>query len=335
MAQAAKPTLGELLLYLWRLSRPETWMVSVLPAYIGWVLATRELVPGLPLWTDFWQTAAAEGATFASFRDTFATWLAGAWPLLLALVVMGPLIWLPTLLWNDVHDLPGDRANPRKARSPLVQGLVTQAWAARAATLGAAVCLAVALAVGPAFAAIVAANLLLAWAYSSPPLRWKTRPGADVAVNAVGIGFLSGLAGWAIAAPLTDFPYLFVPQALLVAIAVYVPTTLVDHDADREAGYLTLATHMGVEKAYKVGWYSWVLCNLGALLLAWNGWIIPRAMLPILVVFVPLLLFEYHYLIGRAHSGPEMVKGVILSSLTFLCVNMVFALMYTGLWAVA
>jgi 4-hydroxybenzoate polyprenyltransferase len=42
-----EPALGPSLLALWRLSRPRFWTVSVLPAYVGYVLATRTLVPGL------------------------------------------------------------------------------------------------------------------------------------------------------------------------------------------------------------------------------------------------------------------------------------------------
>ena len=329
---SASPTAGQAILALWRLSRPEAWMASILPLYVGWVLASRQLVPGLRLWTEFWSHANATGATASEFFATFRAWLPVALPLGLAMVAAGPLLWCATLLVNDVHDLAGDRVNPRKARSPLVQGIVSRGWANAAAHLFAASTLLLSLAVGLGFAALMLGCLALAWLYSVPPVRLKTRPGADVAVNALGIGLLAGVAGWSVARPTLDFPFPFVPQSLLVAVAVYVPTTLVDHDADRAAGYLTLATHLGPRRAYLVGWWSWVLCNLGALLLSWNGWVIPRAMFPILLVFVPLLVYEYHAFIGKARTPEEMVKGIVLCSLTFLCVNMVFALMYTGLW---
>lgn len=328
----ASPRLGDALLYLWRLSRPEVWLVSIVPMYVGWVLATREVAPGFARWAAFWAQAATSGATAGEFGATFAAWFADEWPFLAACIAMGPLVWLATLLINDVHDLPSDRVNPRKARSPLVQGLVTRGVAHAGAYGAAAAALALGVLVGWTFFALLAASLVLAWAYSAPPVRLKTRPGADVLVNAVGVGALAALAGWSIARPLAEAPWPFLPQGIFVAAAIYVPTTLVDHDADAAAGYATFATTLGRRRAYAFGFACWVVSCVGALVLSFLDLVLPRAMLPILVIFVPLLVYQYHAFIGRARDGPEMVKGVILCSLTFLAVNLVFALMYTGLW---
>ncbi len=330
-SRGASP-LAQTAIHLWRLSRPETWMVSILPMYVGVLLATRELVPGLDLWVGFWARATRDGATTEEFVVTLLVWLEQHWPLLAAALVMGPLLWAATLLINDVHDLPGDRLNPRKARSPLVQGLVSRGFAHVSAYVAAALALGLAWPVGPSFLLLTAGCLVLAWVYSVPPLRLKTRPGMDVLVNAVGVGVLSFLAGWAVYAPLAGAPWVFLPQGLLVGAAVYVPTTLIDHDADRAAGYLTLATHLGPERAYRIGWWAWIAANAGAVGLSWAGWIIPRAMLPILIIFTPVLLWEYHVFIGRARTPGDVMRGIILCSLTFLAVNLVFALLYTGTW---
>lgn len=331
-ATARAPDVLDFALYLWRLSRPEVWLVTWVPMYVGHVLATREIVPGFARWATFWGGAAAAGATSTEFFATLGAWFADSRAFLLACVAMGPLVWAATLLVNDVHDLEGDRKNPRKARSPLVQGLVTRGWAHRAAYAFAALALAVALLVNVTFAAFTLLALALAWAYSAPPVRLKTRPGADVLVNALGVGGLAAFAGWAIARPLAEAPWPFLPQGLLVAAAVYVPTTLVDHDADRAMGYETFATKLGPKRAYRVGLACWVLSCVGAIALSALDLVIPRAMLPILLIFSPLLVAEYHLFIGRAETPREMVKGVILCSLTFLAVNLVFALMYTGMW---
>lgn len=332
VTRTREPTLGDFGLYLWRLSRPEVWLVSVVPMYVGFVLASRSLVPGFHLWAGFWSAASFGGLTTRDFLMTFQDWALVAWPFLLACVVMGPLVWAATLLINDVHDLAGDRRNPRKARSPLVQGLVSQGWAHTAAYACGALALGLALLVGPTFALLTAGALALAWAYSAPPLRLKTRPGADVLLNAVGVGALCALAGWSLARPLAEAPWAFLPQGILVAAAVYVPTTLVDHDADVASGYSTFATRLGRSAAYQVGFACWTLANVGALLLSYAGFILPRAMLPLLLVFAPLLVYQYHAFIGRARDGPEMVKGVILCCLTFAAVNTAFVLMYTGMW---
>lgn len=326
------PGLGDLLLHLWRLSRPEVWLVSIVPMYVGWVLASREPVPGFSMWTGFWARASAEGATTDQFLATLGLWLHVHGPFVVACVAMGPLVWLATLLINDVHDLPSDRVNPRKARSPLVQGVIDRGHAHAAAYVAGGLAIAAALFVGPSFALLLSLCLVLAWAYSAPPLRLKTRPGADVLVNAVGVGGLAAFAGWTLARPLAEAPWPFLPQGLLVAAAVYVPTTLVDRDADAHAGYATFATTLGPRRAYLVGFACWILANLGAILLSSLDLILPRAMLPILLIFCPLLVYEYHAFIGKAPAGPEMAKGIVLCSLTFLAVNLVFVLMYTGLW---
>lgn len=329
---SASPSLGEVLLALWELSRPRVWMVSAFPVYVGYVLASRTLFPGMDAWARFWSRATTKGASFERFLATLETSWLQSQDLLVGLVVMGPLLWTATLLINDVYDLESDRANPRKASSPLVRGIVSRGLAHQAAYVFAGLSLVVSVFVNFWFVALTLGCLVLAWLYSVPPVRLKGRPGADVAVNAIGVGALAGMAGWSIGRPLTAFPFAFLPQGLLVAAAVYVPTTLVDRPVDEEIGDLTIAVHLGHEQAYQVGWWAWVASNVGALLLSWQGWIIPRRMLPVLAVFVPLLLWEYHMFIGKARDRKAMVKGVFLTSLTFLAVNTIFALMYTGLW---
>ncbi len=310
------------LVSLWRLSRPRLWMVSVLPGYTGWLLASRSLVPAPGLWTES-----------LTRRDPslLIEAVASSSELLLALVVLGPLLGTASLLINDTHDLANDRGNPRKQASPLVQGRVSVAWVERAAHITALVTLVAAGWISTPFLLLVAGCLVLAWAYSVPPARLKARPGADLAVNAVGIGLLAGLAGWSLAAPLEAFPFAYIPQGLLVAAAIYVPTTLVDMEADRQAGDRTLATHLGEQRAYRIGFGAWIAANLGALVLASMGVLLPRAMVPVLVVSVPVLVWSYHQWIGQAAGPGERVRGIFGCAVLFLAVNLVFALLYTGM----
>lgn len=334
MAQTApgqRPPFGELLVHLWHLSRPRFWTVSVLPAYVGYVLATRQLVPGLDRWVALADKAVRVGVRPSRIVDVLVAWLGLSLDLIVAMLVLGPLLWTATLLINDAHDLATDRANPRKARSPLVQGVLSAGWAKRTAHAFALATLALASLVDVVFLALVGGCLVLAWAYSVPPIRLKSRPGADVLVNAVGIGVLAGLAGWSIARPVASFPFALVPQGLMVAIAVYVPTTLADLPADRAAGERTIATVLGRERAYRIGWWAWIGANAGAIGLAVAGWWIPRGFLPVLVVFVPLLLWEYHTFIGQASGQAELVRGIFLCALTFTALNLLFAFAYAGL----
>lgn len=317
---------------LWRLSRPEIWLVTLLPFYIGHVLASGTIVPGFEVWTRFWSRAVEQGADASMFAAALQEWGVVSWRFLVGVLVLGPLVWWATLLINDVHDIEGDRLNPRRARSPLVRGRVSLRAAHAAAYAFAGLCLVASVSVGWVFTALVLAALVLAWLYSVPPVRLKTRPGFDIGVNAVGIGLLAALAGWSVAAPLSAFPWLLAPQGLLVAVAAYAPTTIVDLEVDREVGASTTAVRFGRNVAYRIGWWAWVLANLGALLLAYNDLVLPRRFFPLLLVFVPVLLYEYHVLIGKARTQERLVEGIVVTSLTFAAVNFVFVLMYTGLW---
>lgn len=303
----------------------------MLPAYVGYVLATRQLVPGLARWTRLWDTAARQGVPLSRVLSAVQAWLLASADLLVGLIVLGPLLWAATLLINDAYDVETDRANPRKASSPIVQGVVTAGWARRAAYGAALVALVGAALVGTVFLLLTAACLALAWLYSVPPIRLKSRPGMDVAVNAIGIGVLAGLAGWSIARPVASFPVVFLPQGLLVAVGIYVPTTLADLEADRAAGERTIATVLGRERAYRIGWVAWILANLGATVMSLGSWLIPRAFLPVLVVFVPVLLWEYHVFVGQARDQTALVRGIFLCAVTFTAVNLLFAFVYTGL----
>jgi 4-hydroxybenzoate polyprenyltransferase len=206
-------------------------------------------------------------------------------------------------------------------------------WSARGAAYGfAALALVAGGWLGAVFALSTAAFLVLAWAYSVPPVRLKNRPGADLLANAVGVGVIPLLAGWSLARPLGSFPRWFIVQALLVAAALYVPTTLVDYEADRAAGEQTLATRLGRRRAYLVGWLAWLAANAGVLLMAAADYVVPRSVLPVLVVCSAALVAEYHWLIGRARTPVALVRGIVVLSFTFLVPSAALGFAYTGFW---
>jgi len=233
---------------------------------------------------------------------------------------------------DDVHDLETDRRNPRKADAPLVRGALSAGAVRLAAYLSAVAALAGALVVGIEFALLTAGVLVLAWAYSVPPLRLKSRPGADVASNTIAVGVLPLLAGWTITGPVADFPWWFLFQSAAVLVALYVPTTLVDVDADLAAGDRTIATRLGRRRAYRLGWAAGLVAAAGTLVLAATGTVIPRSLVGMYVVVVPILVVAYHLLIGRAATSAAMVRGIVLLSFAFLVPCATFALVYTGVW---
>jgi chlorophyll synthase len=194
------------------------------------------------------------------------------------------------------------------------------------------VAVAVAVIVSAWLAAITVALLIGNYAYSTPPWRWKTRPGADVLTNAVGIGVLAPIGGWAIARPVQDFPWIIALLGFLVAVALYIPTTLIDADADQSAGYRTVATALGPRRAYRLGLLAWVLANCVAVTLAATSTIFPHRMLGLLLVAGPVMVLEYVLLIGRPLTGLAVFRGLVVLSWTFLIVNINFVLMYGCLW---
>ncbi|GAA3344850.1 hypothetical protein GCM10020358_49740 [Amorphoplanes nipponensis] len=278
-------------------SRPWFWPVSWVPAYLGTVLAGHA-----------WLPARADVPRA-----------------LVALLVLGPLVWGAVLAQNDLHDLRSDRANPRKATAPLVTGAVPAERLRRWYVVIAAAAVLSALLVGPLFVLGVAGVLLLGWAYSVPPLRLKTRPGWDVAVNAVVVGVVSPAAGWAITRTPWEFPWPFGLIGLLFAAALYLPTTVTDLAADAGAGDTTFAVRFGARFAYRLGIALWGSALAVSLVCAWLGVLVPRSTLTAQLVMAPVLLAAYAILTRR-----PTITRLALVSLLFGVPTVGFALAYVG-----
>lgn len=314
----------------WRALRPEFWLVTIFPLYMGWVLASRELWPGLGVWLDLWSGAAARGgATPAEVLEALARWARVAWPFLAGLACVGPLVWGSTLLYNNYRDLREDRANPRRRRDPLVLGQVTGAQALWGARVLGALGLLVAAAVGPFFLAAMAACLALSWAYSAPPLRLKGRAGFDVLVNVVGVGLLCTLAGWSLAAPLGAFPWPFLLLPVLLLASAYIPTTLVDHDTDRAFGVRTLAVALGPERTFWLGFAVAVASNLVFLVSALLDYVVPWRLY---VWLWPASVVELVAYLGLrdARDLGRFLRSMLVAVAAFGAGMLVFILWWTG-----
>jgi len=278
-------------------SRPWFWPVSWVPAYLGTVLAGEAWLPARG---DLPRAA-------------------------VALLVLGPLIWGAVLAQNDLHDLHSDRANPRKSSAPLVAGAVSERrlrmWyrGMALASIGAA------LFVGPLFVLGVAGVLVLGWAYSVPPLRLKTRPGWDIAVNAFVVGVLAPAAGWSITRPPWEFPWQFGLIGLLFAAALYVPTTVTDLVADSGAGDTTFAVRFGARLAYRLGIGLWVAALAFSMGCAWFDALVPRSTLVPQLFMVPVLAAAYAALTRR----PTLITLALLSVI-FGIPTIGFAVAYVG-----
>ncbi|WBQ05626.1 UbiA family prenyltransferase [Kribbella sp. CA-293567] len=279
--------------------RPAFWVVSVVPYYVGVLLATHRLVPAVEDWPR----------------------------LIVGAVVMGPLLWLSVLAINDAHDLPGDLVNPRKSKSPLLHGRVSLPAAKRLSVVAGVLSVVVALFVGTTFALGVLFAVLLGFAYSVPPVRLKTRAGFDVAANSLALGTFGPLAGWAAVDPgLSGFPWVMALQGTLAAVGLYLPTTLADLEADRAAGYRTIAVRLGARATYRLGFAFWIAAAGLSVVLAGLDAVIPRSMLALEIVMVPVLIAAYRHFLK-----PGMTfRGVVIVASLFLLPCGTFALTYTS-----
>jgi 4-hydroxybenzoate polyprenyltransferase len=288
---------GRPVMALVAVSRPWFWPVSWVPAYLGTVLAGHAWLPAR----------------------------ADAGRAVVALLVLGPLIWGAVLAQNDLHDLPSDRANPRKATAPLVTGVMSarrlRIWyrVTALAAVGAA------LVVGPLFVLGVAGVLLLGWAYSVPPLRLKTRPGWDVAVNALVVGVVAPGAGWSITRAPWLFPWQFALIGVLFAAAFYVPTTVTDLPADAAAGDTTFAVRFGADVAYRLGLALWGAALMISMGCAALDLLVPRSTLTAQLIMAPVLFGGYAALTRR-----PTITRLALVSVLFGIPTVGFALAYLG-----
>ena len=96
------------------------------------------------------------------------------------------------------------------------------------------------------FTVLIALSVLLSFLYSNPRTKLKSVAGGDVLVNMVGLGVLIPLAGWAASGvSISEFPYLYLLPIFFALGSLYCLTLVPDYEADRKAGYKTLAVALG------------------------------------------------------------------------------------------
>jgi 4-hydroxybenzoate polyprenyltransferase len=245
------------------------WIVSVVPLYVGWVLAQ-------PV------------ATRHLFIDDLRV--------VLGIIVVGPLLGTFTLLLNVYFDMETtDRVNPRKKYVQVVEELIGEGLMERDTLLLAAFGFA---AMGLVIAAYVSGTLVrfapgdiggpltatvgtqgfflltilmiaLSLAYSTPRVHWKGVAGMDLLTNMVGFGVLCPLCGWSLLRPIEAAPWWYVGTIALFLGALYAPTTASDYDADRAFGIRTMAVRLGVGRTLLVGFVLQFL-SVASLIIGWS-----------------------------------------------------------------
>lgn len=164
---------------------------------------------------------------------------------------------------NDYFDLEADRANQTRARwsggsRVLPAGLIAP-WTALAAALAlggtavlAACVLALGVATGPLTLPLFGLALLLAWAYSAPPLRLHSS-GWGEAAAALLVAGLTPLTGFYLQrGRLELLPVLAVFPLMCLQFCMLLTIEFPDAAGDRAAGKRTLVVRLGTERAVQL-----------------------------------------------------------------------------------
>lgn len=290
---------GQLARDLWEISRPGIFFVSLVPFYLGYLLAGREFL----------------GPNILG--------------LLVGFVIWGPLVWLAVLAINDAYDYEGDLLNPRK-NTPLTTGRLSVRGAIIAAYGAVAISLAISYAIRPGAALATLGFVVCGWIYSVPPLKCKNRPGLDILSNCIALGVFPVLGGWAVVEPLSEFPWIAAVAVFLIEIALYTPTMIPDIDSDRESGYTTTAVVFGAERTYQIGLISWSGYWVLSIVMAAQGHMFPGWMVWFQVACAPLFIWLYHRYLAKAREPKDIGRGMLLVGKLFLLPSLVFALGYTN-----
>jgi chlorophyll synthase len=202
--------------------------------------------------------------------------LAGHWLVLLAGVVLaGPLVCGMSQAVNDWFDRDVDAIN--EPHRPIPSGRIPGRWGLYIAILWTLLSLVVATVLGPPGIAAAIVGVILAWAYSAPPLRLKNNGwfgNAAVAACYEGLPWFTGaalmLGSWP-DSRITLF-------AVLYSIGAHGIMTLNDFkaiDGDRRMGVGSLPVRLGVERAALVACVFMVapqLAVVATLLLGSKPW---------------------------------------------------------------
>ena len=177
------------------------------------------------------------------------------WSLLAGIVLTGPLVCGASQIVNDWYDRDVDALN--EPQRPIPSGRAPGKTALWFAIIWTATAQIWALMLGPWVAAATFVGLLLAWAYSAPPIRLKLNGwwgNSAVGLSYEGLAWVTG-AAIVLGGDLPSGPILII--ALLYSIGAHGIMTLNDFksvEGDLKMGIRSLPAQLGRERA------AWVAC---------------------------------------------------------------------------
>ena len=274
-----------------------------------------ELFKPITWFPPMWAFACGVVASGASLADKWVLAVVGV-------ALAGPFVCATSQAVNDWYDRHVDAIN--EPQRPIPSGRMPGRWGFDLAVLWTAISLLVATLLGPWGFGAAVVGLLLAWAYSAPPLRLKENGwwgNAACGFSYEGIAWVTGAAVMA-GGFMPDSRSLLL--AVLYSLGTHGIMTLNDFKAiegDRQMGVRSLPVQLGVDKAAQVACWMMAIPQLLviALLLFWGKPL--HAMAVAALLFVQLGLMR-HFMAGARQRAlwysaigvPFFVAGMMVSA---------------------
>jgi len=289
------------------------------------LLTVAELLKPITWFPPMWAFACgvvASGATGASVSDRWRV-------VLLGILLAGPLVCATSQAVNDWFDRHVDAIN--EPQRPIPSGRLPGRWGLYIAIAWTVLSLIVASALGPWGFGAAIIGLLLAWAYSAPPLRLKENGWFGNAACGLCYEGLAWLTGAAVMAGGAMPDARSLSLALLYSLGAHGIMTLNDFKAvegDRLMGVHSLPVQLGIDGAARTASWSMALPQIGVigLLFAWQQ---PWHGVGVLVLLLGQVLMMRWFLRdpsqrALAYSGfgvPLFVAGMMVSAFALGSLN--------------
>ncbi len=278
---------------------PLFWGVSIMPFYMGWSLASKKMYP-----TYLYPPSEFQGSLQVLHSEVLV--------FILGILIVGPFLGGATILFNDYFDRKIDVHSRRKIYLPLLRGILKPKSIFKLSIAFFLLSLILSFFISLWFIILIFICILLSIIYSSPPFRFKERPGLDFITNALGSGVICSLAGWAVVKPISEFPFLWAVLSFFGVGVIYIPTTIIDYEPDLKEGVKTIATYLGKKKTYYIGMGCLIIANSIIVLMGLLNYIISPEFLYFAWPIIIAEIVSYWYLLRRLDF-----KGGYYSILTF------------------
>jgi len=114
-------------------------------------------------------------------------------------------------------------------------------------------------------------SFLLGVLYSLPPFKIKGIPIIDFITNGIGYGFLNFSIGWMTHKPFSLQTIEYSIPYFLAVSAIFINTTIIDAEGDKNCGYLTTGIFLGQERALSLSTLFIIMCVVVSILV--RDWI--------------------------------------------------------------